>query len=588
MKCFSKLLLSLFCLPVFSQGSLSTLTFDGVDDRITGTNTGLTATTNNFTMEMWINPTSTLTIRAESNTLGVTTGTSGQRYAVFPTHGGGGCATVGDAGIGISVGTNGVQVFEHKHCHMPPILVYNATLPTGWNHIAVVVTAKQPQLYLNGVLVRTGLTSNMNNVFPSAQLGTNVYGNYAGNIDEFRIWNTNRSQAQIRDNMCKRLIGSEANLIRYYRFDEGAGTTLTDASSSAINGTLTSGPVWATSAAAIGNTSIHNYTTAWTGIQLTHSSPEGDSLTVSSVSSATINAIHIYHITTVPNILTGITGLGGNDHYYGVFKSFTAGGGGTYTATYYYRENDAFQASSSVADPDYAEANLRVFTRSNNSSTPWAMNATAPVTTTKTITLAAQSTEFILAHVNSLANLPVELTSFDAYYSNENVSISWETRSETNNQGFFIQRSSDGIIFEDIKFIPGAGNSNQTLNYLETDFSPLTGTSYYKLRQVDFDGAETFSEMKTIKTYSQLTADLGLFPNPTDGAFHLVLANAGEEEVLVVLRDLNGKEFYSKVIVTSTDKHIEAIDLTGVLPSGIYTITASSKNELYSQKLIVK
>jgi hypothetical protein len=486
------------------------------------------------------------------------------------------------------VGTNGIQVFEHKHCHMPPLLVYNASLPTGWNHIAIVVTAKQPQLYLNGVLVRTGLTSNMNNVFPSAQLGTNIYGNYAGNIDEFRIWNTNRSQAQIRDNMCKRLVGSETNLIRYYRFDEGAGTTLTDASPSAVNGTLTSGPVWATSAAAIGNTSVHNYTTAWAGIQVTHSSPEGDSLSVSSVSSATINAIHIYHVTTVPNILTGITGLGGNDHYYGVFKSFTAGGGGTYTATYYYRENDAFQASSSVADPDYAEANLRVFTRSNNSSTPWVMNATAPATTTKTITLAAQSTEFILGHVNASANLPVELIEFDAYYSGNLVNLSWATLTETNNKGFYIQRSTDAINFENLQFVNGVGNSNQLLNYLETDYFPLNGTSYYRLAQEDYDGRITYSEIKTVKSFIQIVSDLNLYPNPTDGAFHIVLANSEDEEILVVVRDMNGKEFFSKIFITSTDQHIEAMDLSGKLSTGVYIVTASSKNELYSQKLIVK
>jgi len=587
MKFHTTVIFILLSVISFGQGSLSTLTFDGVDDRITGTNTGLTAVTNNFTMEMWVNPTATLTIRAESNTLGVTTGTGGQRYAVFPTHGGGGCATVGDAGLGISVGTNGIQVFEHKHCHMPPILVYNATLPTGWNHIALVVTAKQPQLYLNGVLVRTGLTSNMNNVFPSAQLGTNVYGNYAGNIDEFRIWNTNRSQAEIRDNMCKRLIGSETNLIRYYRFDEGAGTTLTDASPSAINGTLTSGPAWATSAAAIGNTSVHHYTTAWTGIRVTHSSPEGDSLTVSAVSSATINAIHIYHITTVPNILTGITGLGGNDHYYGVFKSFTAGGGGTYTATYYYRENDSYIASSSVADPDYAETNLRVFTRSNNSSTPWVMNATAPAPATKTITLAAQSTEFILAHVNSLADLPVELTAFDAHYSNGNVILKWETQSETNNQGFFVERSVDGINFENIRFVNGAGNSNSTNYYLEKDTNPLQSIAYYRLNQIDFNGENHYSEIKMVQPSQDLNNIL-IYPNPSNGIFNLITNSFAENEISIVIRDISGREHFSKKIPSTSDHQIIEINLENKLATGTYFITTSTLNELHTQKLIVK
>ena len=186
------------------------------------------------------------------------------------------------------------------------------------------------------------------------------------------------------------------------------------------------------------------------------------------------------------------------------------------------------------------------------------------------------------------STLPIELISFDAYLTNGTVALEWQTASELNNDYFTIERSSNGIDFEPIMNVDGAGNSNHIINYFETDYSPLAGTSYYRLRQVDFNGTETFSEMKTIKTYDVLASELSLYPNPTDGAFHLVLANSGEEEVLVVLRDISGKEFYSRIIVTSTDQHIEAIDLNGQLPSGTYIITASSRNELYSQKLVVK
>ena len=58
------------------------LTFNGIDDRVLNVNTGLNAITNNFTMEMWVNPTATLTIRRETNSLGNTEGISGQRYIV--------------------------------------------------------------------------------------------------------------------------------------------------------------------------------------------------------------------------------------------------------------------------------------------------------------------------------------------------------------------------------------------------------------------------------------------------------------------------------------------------------------------------
>jgi hypothetical protein len=186
------------------------------------------------------------------------------------------------------------------------------------------------------------------------------------------------------------------------------------------------------------------------------------------------------------------------------------------------------------------------------------------------------------------STLPIELISFDAYLTNGTVALEWQTASELNNDYFTIERSSNGVDFEPIMNVDGAGNSNHIINYFETDYSPLAGTSYYRLRQVDFDGTETFSEMKTIKTYDVLATEMNLYPNPTDGAFHIVLANSGEEEVLVVLRDISGKEFYSKVIITSTNNQIEAIDLIGQLAPGTYIVTASSRNELYSQKLIVK
>jgi hypothetical protein len=150
------------------------------------------------------------------------------------------------------------------------------------------------------------------------------------------------------------------------------------------------------------------------------------------------------------------------------------------------------------------------------------MNATAPATTPKTITLTAQSTEFILAYANANANLPVELTDFTAYYADGNVFLTWETQSETNNQGFFVQRSTDGINFEDILFVPAAGNSNTTIQYLEKDINPLTKITYYRLNQVDFNGENTYSEIKTIRPTEELTEFLHVYPNPSDGVFNVL------------------------------------------------------------------
>ena len=72
---------------------------------------------------------------------------------------------------------------------------------------------------------------------------------FPGEIDEVRIWNTDRTSAEIRANMHHELQGNEANLVAYYKLDTGTGTTADDSSNGGYNGTLTNGPAWQTSGA---------------------------------------------------------------------------------------------------------------------------------------------------------------------------------------------------------------------------------------------------------------------------------------------------------------------------------------------------
>ncbi|HKQ53664.1 MAG TPA: LamG-like jellyroll fold domain-containing protein [Pyrinomonadaceae bacterium] len=171
--------------PAWSAGKVgpSALNFDGLDDRVTvADNTTLTDITNNFTVSFWVNPRSTHQIDPESVT-GVA-GVGGQRYAFGPRN-----APGTDAGAGISVGTNGVSVYEHGAGYMPATLVYQATL-SGWTHVAVVYENKQPRLYINGALVRTGLTSPRANVILHPQdIGGMAYGYLDGLLDDVRVYN---------------------------------------------------------------------------------------------------------------------------------------------------------------------------------------------------------------------------------------------------------------------------------------------------------------------------------------------------------------------------------------------------------------
>lgn len=164
--------------------------FNGINQYVTNAVPALTNVLNSYTMEFWAWPAASLPITPES-----TTGTSGdanQRYAIFPHNG-----RFGPAGAGVSVGTNGISVFEHASAYLPSLLVHDVTI-TNWVHIAVVYSNQQPRLYLNGALARTGLVSSRAS-YPSTCLGENGlgYGYYAGLLDEVSLYDRPLTEAEV-------------------------------------------------------------------------------------------------------------------------------------------------------------------------------------------------------------------------------------------------------------------------------------------------------------------------------------------------------------------------------------------------------
>jgi len=196
------------------------LYFDG-NDTVSNSAT-FSNISNTFTIEFWVQPTATRATTPQRN-WGIYT--SGQRFAVVPNHGHS-IAGPGHAGVGVSVGTNGVSVFGHSENYLTSTLVYDANL-SGWNHIAIVYNDRTPSLYINGQFIKQGLTSPYT-VHPSANLGNLYSSNFYGSMDELRIWNTARTQQQIQDNYYKALSGNEVGLAGYWNFNEATGVMLDD------------------------------------------------------------------------------------------------------------------------------------------------------------------------------------------------------------------------------------------------------------------------------------------------------------------------------------------------------------------------
>ncbi len=167
------------------------LFFDGVDDALQWDYAGNTPV-NNFTMMAWFTTAVERYTEVENTTTTSGTGID-NHYLFWPDN------KDTDAGAGVSVGTNGISVYEHGNAYMPPLAVYDTYIGTGWNHVAVTYTDRQPRIYLNGVLVREGLLSPRNAVYAPQFAGVSdgFYGVFSGNIDDIRIYDRPLSAVEI-------------------------------------------------------------------------------------------------------------------------------------------------------------------------------------------------------------------------------------------------------------------------------------------------------------------------------------------------------------------------------------------------------
>jgi len=165
------------------------LGFDGTDDYIVVGATG--RPTDTFSFGGWFKTSVTHEIDPQG-TSGVG-GVNNQRYAFDPQHGGD-----ANAGAGLSIGTNGVSVYEHGSNYMPATAVYATELGDDWNHIMIVYNNKRPTIYLNGRAVLTGLSSPRAIVNSPIQFGGMAYGYFEGLMDEVRIYNRVLSTAEIK------------------------------------------------------------------------------------------------------------------------------------------------------------------------------------------------------------------------------------------------------------------------------------------------------------------------------------------------------------------------------------------------------
>lgn len=178
----------------------------------------------------------------------------------------------------------------------------------------------------------------------------------------------------------------------------------------------------------------------------------------------------------------------------------------------------------------------------------------------------------------SITTLPVELMGFGAESIGNHVEISWITTSELNNDFFSLERSTDGMFFSPVGQIDGLGTTQEVNIYSFTDLPESSGTFYYRLRQVDYDGAFSFSSSVAV----ELTMDghsLEIFPNPVIGPLQV----RSHDGISMNIYSLSGQMVYQ----ADLNQGVGVADLSELTP-GIYTVEVMHADMSRSTSRIIR
>lgn len=414
-----------------------------------------------------------------------------------------------------------------------------------WNHIAITYKDGDGfKLYKNGELVTSNaLNDNLTSASAVLRLGKDSeYTNarpWNGNLDEFRVWSTARSQTQIRQSMFLTLAGNEANLKAYYQCNHSSGNVIDKIN--ANNGTLNNGASRGTSGVSVAKGTVVSQTVSTAGQVAFGAS--NVTVDFTSVSSPGVNdEFVVYQLQEAP--YNNIAGVDNTTDNYWIIKQF---GSQTFEID---QVTFTIPSGGNISATDEATpANLKLYKRSDNSmDADWGgsvfASAQSASNTTKQIVFGSTTvpanglnmttlSEFVIGGTNT-SQLPIELLSFEAKRSETNskeVLLQWATLTEEYNAGFEIEMSQDGEHYRKVNFVKGAGNSNSVNNY-QLVVNNISA-AYYRLKQMDTDGKYSYSPVRFVEG-SKVQLSLSSFPNPTQGQVNLKLNNSPKNVVLEI------------------------------------------------------
>ena len=197
------------------------------------------------------------------------------------------------------------------------------------------------------------------------------------------------------------------------------------------------------------------------------------------------------------------------------------------------------------------------------------------------LTMANLSNAFYIGSTATWSSLlPVELSSFTAFVAGGEVQLKWSVSEEINNDYFLVQRSEDETNWVNLERIAGAGSGGAENSYSANDPQPYIGISYYRLTHMDYEGRETYSDIRLVKVQG-MPDDILVYPNPAVDLVNIVFPKSGRYEI--TLLDSKGRQ----------DSHTESNARKYVLnisklEAGIYYIRIADDQRVETKELLVR
>src|SRR5690606_34670389 len=186
--------------------------------------------------------------------------------------------------------------------------------------------------------------------------------------------------------------------------------------------------------------------------------------------------------------------------------------------------------------------------------------------------------------VDNSTPLPVTLLNFEVDCENGFTVLNWSTASEINNDYFVIEKSTDAINLSPIATVQGNGNSNTVLSYTYTDETPNYAITYYRLKQVDFDGKFEYFNV----VVSTCTADENFNVNQlqlNDNVFGFTINTSSSEKLTVYLYDYRGRIISQETIVVNKGNNPISLSKPH-LSDGIYMLNIVGEKNHFSTKVL--